>query len=210
MYLLLLFKLEGLLTFYFYRAQKKGEREPFAHRVPKKTPAPPSEGPCLGGWRGPPGCSTPQRGPSPPLLPHTPTPGLHARLLMNWAGSIQAERVRGAGQDSPLAGPELRLRQREEQDGVFPETGHQPRNILNIAPGEAVSAQPGTREAQHRAEMSTKASRPSQDTSAPSPAFRESPSEGRGDSRTPVSNARLHLPSAVRPGGGPGQCRVPI
>lgn len=47
MYLVLLFKLEGLLTFYFYRAQKKRVREPFAHRVPKKTPAPPSEGLCL-------------------------------------------------------------------------------------------------------------------------------------------------------------------
>lgn len=46
MYLVLLFKLEGLLTFYFYRAQKKREREPFAHRVPKQTPAPPSGGPC--------------------------------------------------------------------------------------------------------------------------------------------------------------------
>lgn len=44
MYLVLLLKLQGLLTFYFYRAQKKREREPFAQQVPKKTPEPPSEG----------------------------------------------------------------------------------------------------------------------------------------------------------------------
>lgn len=87
MYLVLLFKLEGLLTFYFYRAQKKREREPFAHRVPKKTPAPPSEGPCLHGGEGPPWLlHPPARAPPPP----PPTPGLRARLLMNSAGSIQA------------------------------------------------------------------------------------------------------------------------
>lgn len=37
----------GLLTFYFYRAQKKRETEPFAHQVPKKTLAAPSKGLCL-------------------------------------------------------------------------------------------------------------------------------------------------------------------
>lgn len=211
MYLVLLFKLEGLLTFYFYRAQKKREREPCAHRVPKKTPAPPSEGLCLSAvGRGPPAPGTPEHGP----------PACDARPAWPAANELGQDHFRPqhvsgdqAGQSSSRArasaeaaeGTEWRLSKNK------PRPGHQPRNPKFSPWGRRLcQLSQSAGEAQHRSEMSTKPNRPSQDTSAPSADFKESPSIGRGDSRTPGSSPQLHFPSAVHPGGGPGQCGAPI
>lgn len=100
MYLVLLFKLEGLLTFYFYRDPKKREREPCARRVPKKTPAPPSEG-CPRAGEGTPAPGTPRVS----AVPLPATPGLRGQLLMSWDRITSGRSVSGdqAGQSSGRA-----------------------------------------------------------------------------------------------------------
>lgn len=126
MYLVLLFKLEGLLTFYFYRAQKKREREPFAHQVPKKTLEPPSRGPLpeaaasRGVGRGPPGSwHTPS-----PAPPARWRPGLQDQLLINSDKINSGQSVSGerAGQSFGCGWAWAARRQQEEQNGDFPKT----------------------------------------------------------------------------------------
>lgn len=101
------------------------------------------------------------------------------RLLITPAGSIQA----GASEWTPgrtviWLWPSLGRRQQEEQNGDFPKPGRGPariRGTLNLVPGgrRLCLLSQSTSEAQQPSEMSTKTNRPSQDSSAPSPDFKE-------------------------------------
>lgn len=139
MYLVFLFKVEGLLTLYFYRAPKKREREPFAPRVPKKTPEPLTRGPLPGG-RGA-GRGTPWSWHSPGTAPPARwRPGLWGQLRITPPRSTRAgacECRPGRTVTWPRLGFGGRQRQ-EEQNGAFPKPRRGPaksQGILILVPG---------------------------------------------------------------------------